>query len=438
MELSFFNMYSTNSEKQTTTIYNLLSRAIITIPTYLLKENYESLPPSFQNLLSDFYSQSKETEIEKKEFIMTLMKYQLSRLNITLMMTYDCNFRCLYCFERWIQNSAVSDVLDEKSVIAWIVDLVNHQGYTYVDLCFHGGEPLLAVGKILFIAQKLKDFFEEKHIHYVFTAVTNASLLTNDIAKKLEAAGLSIIQTTIDGIREIHDKRRPHSNGRGSFDEIITNINNLKANTNIKCYVNIVYDYTSYPRICDLISYLKEQKVEIDLFVLSAVKSAHDTEYLDLSKNNQIVDGNIRIQLMELILKAGYQLPFDLDLHLCSAKQVSCFVLTPDMNVYKCISGAKMRPFYICPIDNNYDPIVEQASYIQKVGQNSKCTQCMYNPICTGHCYYDSVVEGTPNLCKKAFWNNYIPQYLELLNKYRMQFITQEKEERWVHGGSLL
>lgn len=84
-------------------------------------------------------------EVQQKEYLFNCMKYQSSVLNITLMMTMKCNFRCKYCFENSINSSYRLRVLDEKLFVLWLINLIKKYNIKKVDLCFHGGEPLLEV-----------------------------------------------------------------------------------------------------------------------------------------------------------------------------------------------------------------------------------------------------------------------------------------------------
>ena len=63
------------------------------------------------------------------------------------------------------------------------------------------------------------------------------------MADEFVSHSIKIVQITIDGVEEVHNKRRPLKNGGKTFTQIINNIKQFK---NLKCYVSIVYDSTNY------------------------------------------------------------------------------------------------------------------------------------------------------------------------------------------------
>lgn len=56
----------------------------------------------------------------------------------------------------------------------------------------------------------------------------NGTLLTDEIIKFMKDNEVSLL-ISMDGPKEIHDKNRVFSNGMGSFDKIMNNINKIKV-----------------------------------------------------------------------------------------------------------------------------------------------------------------------------------------------------------------
>jgi len=55
--------------------------------------------------------------------------------------------------------------------------------------------------------------------------ITNGYLLTDSNARMLSSvAGVTTVQVTIDGTKDIHDKRRTLEGGQGTYDVIMQNI----------------------------------------------------------------------------------------------------------------------------------------------------------------------------------------------------------------------
>lgn len=411
-------------------VFNTLNKRMKVIPRQLtnIDVNNSSI---LQRELSDFIVNSEKEDSQNVSYLINSMVYQSTRLNITLMMTMKCNFRCVYCFESWMPDYEKCKKLDENEVAEWIIWLVKKYHIRQVDLCFHGGEPLLETNKIIFITNKLKKFFDKNGVFYLFTIVTNGYLLTPDNSKSLSAAGVSIAQITIDGVETIHDKRRPLANGNGTFATILENI---LRNKSIQIYISIVYDTHNAQNVYQLIDYLNENKLQnkIRLIVLSATKPTvdlHDTSKFQLT---QIEDAQLRVSLLKYITDSGFHVPFDIDYQLCTMKQKSSFVLTPDKTIYKCISGVGKEAFKLGMLKIGSDPFREQSTIIEN-GKDEDCQKCAYMPICNRFCLYESYVMNCDKICKKAYWHEFLQRYfaMYLESSHRENFVLNPSEEEW-------
>jgi MoaA/NifB/PqqE/SkfB family radical SAM enzyme len=104
-------------------------------------------------------------------------------------MTRRCNLKCIHCYS----NSADIDYPDE---------LTTDEGKKLIDdlaafgspvILFSGGEPLLRKD-LLELAQYARD----KGMRAVIS--TNGTLITKDIAAKLQKAGLSFVGVSLEGL----------------------------------------------------------------------------------------------------------------------------------------------------------------------------------------------------------------------------------------------
>ena len=428
MKYSRFTVFSEKEEN--TIIFNTLNKKMKVIPS-----NLNSLDINTSKILgrqlSDFLVKDDMEDEQNLKYLINSMVYQSTRLNITLMMTMKCNFRCVYCFESWIPNEKRCKELDEDEVINWIIWLVKKYHIRQVDLCFHGGEPLIEVQKIKKIANQLKDFFVNKGVFYLFTIVTNGYLLNKTNISELADAGIKIAQITIDGIEEIHDKRRPLANGKGTFKTILENIEN---NNHIKIYISIVYDNQNAKNVRQLIDFLSEKNLQekIALIVLNSTRPTMELKNVSDFQLSQVEEAKLRVSLLKYITDKGFRVPFDVDYQLCTMKQKSSFVLTPDKMIYKCISGVGNETFKLCTLEIGHDPMKEQA-YIIENGKDDNCQKCEYMPICNRYCTYESFVMNCDKICRKPYWNelfkSYLWMYLESTNKEN--FVLNPTDEEW-------
>ncbi len=88
------------------------------------------------------------------------------------------------------------------------------------------------------------------------TMTTNGVLLTPDLARRLEAAGLRGAQITFDGSREDHDRIRVTHAGGGTFDAIVRNVARVTEATGLRWNLRINVSHHNFDRIGDLFDQL--------------------------------------------------------------------------------------------------------------------------------------------------------------------------------------
>lgn len=428
MKYSRFTVFCKETDK--TILFNTLNKRMRVIPNSL---NVRSIHSSklLERQLSDFLVKDDVADNQNIQYLMNSMVYQTTRLNITLMMTMRCNFKCIYCFESWIPGEERCKELDEEEVINWIIWLVKKYHFRQVDLCFHGGEPLLEIKKIERIAKKLKSFFLANGVFYLFTIVTNGYLLNKINTETLKNVGVKIAQITIDGVENVHDKRRPLANGKGTFKTILENIEN---NDHIQIYISIIYDIKNADYVRQLIDFLSERNLQnkIRLIVLSATKPTIKSNNISDFQLSQQEDARLRVELLKYITDSGFRVPFDVDYQLCTMKQKSSFVLTPDKTIYKCISGVGNDAFKLCTLKIGDDPFVVQPQFIEN-GKDNDCQQCAYMPICNRFCLYESFVMNCNKICKKAYWSEFLRLFFSmyLKSENKNNFVLNPSAEEW-------
>lgn len=428
MKYSKFTVFCKDSDK--TILFNTLNKRMKVISGHF---NLQSICSSklLERQFSDFLVKDDTEDNQNIQYLMNSMIYQTTRLNITLMMTMRCNFKCIYCFESWIPGEKRCKELDEEEVINWIIWLVKKYHIRQVDLCFHGGEPLLEINKIEKIAKRLKTFFLANNVFYLFTIVTNGYLLNKINTETLKNVGVKIAQITIDGVEDVHDKRRPLANGKGTFKTILENIEN---NDSIQIYISIVYDIKNADYVRQLIDFLSERNLQnkIRLIVLSATKPTIELNNVSDFQFSQQEDARLRVELLKYITDSGFRVPFDVNYQLCTMKQKSSFVLTPDKTIYKCISGVGNDAFKLGTLKIGDDPIVVQSQFIEN-GKDNDCQQCAYMPICNRFCLYESFVMNCSKICKKAYWNEFLELFFSMYlnSEHKNNFILNPNAEEW-------
>ncbi|MBN1298078.1 MAG: radical SAM protein, partial [Actinobacteria bacterium] len=139
-------------------------------------------------------------------------KYGITPPNhLVLSPTMKCNLRCIGCYA-W-QYSKKDDLPYE--VCNRIIKEANDMGIYFFVIT--GGEP--------FAWPMLLDFLE-RHNDSFFQIYTNGTLISNEVAAKLAELGNALPCISVEGFKEETEARR----GKGTWDKIMTAMDNLKRN----------------------------------------------------------------------------------------------------------------------------------------------------------------------------------------------------------------
>ena len=163
-----------------------------------------------------------------------------SGIGIIIMPTYDCNFRCPYCYEqhRLKNGQEWLDATMSHEMMEAVFDAVeNYQarGYGVGRCTFYGGEPFLAknIAVVREIAERCKK------LGLAMDAVTNGYDLEAYL-DFLEEYDCKYLQVTVDGVGEANDRRRIHKDGVPTYDRILKNVElALRRGISINLRVNV-------------------------------------------------------------------------------------------------------------------------------------------------------------------------------------------------------
>lgn len=193
-------------------------------------EKINWVQPMVEHLLKRGYLTTK-TQDEEYSYVKRIARAlhkrdEILHKSFTWIVSYNCNFRCPYCFEgRDKKDSAHSftftkDMVDRTyramEEIEPRKELRNHC------ITLYGGEPLLKENEeiVSYIVS------EGQKRGYVFHAITNGYDL-NYFMDLLGKDAINHLQITIDGTKEYHNQTRVHYQDPNSFDKIISNIRQI-------------------------------------------------------------------------------------------------------------------------------------------------------------------------------------------------------------------
>ncbi len=229
----------------------------------LKEENFGALTPKEIEVLSKrgyITTKSKEEEYKRVELLARLFHKKASRFHLFMfLVSYDCNFRCPYCFEssisaageNWSGETFTKILVDAAYEV---VDKINFTSPWKSRIILYGGEPLLV--KNSNIVHYIVDSGLKRG--YKFGAITNGYEVDSyqDIIGK---DAVNFLQISLDGGSIVHNNRRRHYTGEGTFYKIFENISlalELGAFVNVR--INI--DEKNISQLFDLVKFIFSNK----------------------------------------------------------------------------------------------------------------------------------------------------------------------------------
>ncbi len=174
-------------------------------------------------------------------------------LLLTVSPTVACNLACGYCFEAEHPVRYFSEE-DEAHLLRFVQQRLR-AGVRHVDVTWFGGEPLLARRTIERLSHRLLRACSFAGATYAATAVTNGTLLDDDVAAMLARSRVERVQITLDGPPDVHDQLRPTVAGGGSFAKTLAGVEAASRHLGVDLRVNVDRrNARLVPRLLDLLA----------------------------------------------------------------------------------------------------------------------------------------------------------------------------------------
>jgi 12,18-didecarboxysiroheme deacetylase len=192
--------------------------------------------------------------------------------------TKRCNLKCLHCYAQATATGA-PDELSHAEAVALLRDL---KDFGVPVVLFSGGEPLLR-----------PDLFDliNQTVAYGMRAVisTNGTLITRDLARRLQDLGLSYVGISLDGTAAVHDRFRGQP---GSFAAALAGVRNCQT-AGLKVGLRFTVsrlNYREVPAIFDLVEAYDLPRICFYHLVYAGRGSRLVAEALSHQQTRELVD----------------------------------------------------------------------------------------------------------------------------------------------------
>ena len=177
-----------------------------------------------------------------------------------------CNLKCLHCYQEKHKPIALSypqllNILDQYRELLKKLKVKGHINLT-------GGEPLCSP----YFFKILDEFKKDKEL-YSFSILTNGTLITDEIAKKISEYNPEYVQVSLEGGKKTNDYIR----GKNVYKKVANAIKYLKK---YNVFVSISFTATriNYKEFPDVVRYAEKYGVD----------NVWSDRFIPLSKDNEI------------------------------------------------------------------------------------------------------------------------------------------------------
>jgi uncharacterized protein len=182
-------------------------------------------------------------------------QWRSDALHLILLASEDCNFRCVYCYEKFRNGTMRPEV--RQGVRALLERRAPE--LRQLSLSWFGGEPLYGWEAIEELAPVFHATAKRHRIPFMHAMTTNGYLLTEERATRLLEWGCTRYQITIDGMPEEHDCKRTGRDGSPTWHVIMENLRSLRGRrSRFIVTVRVNFDRENYLRLAPFLEQLSE------------------------------------------------------------------------------------------------------------------------------------------------------------------------------------
>lgn len=432
MKWSFWNDIIPYSEEEVI-CFNTRSGAIVVFN----KEEYRQckeqpglLPDLFIQLgivVPDNTDEQLEWGIEYKQG-----KKDNSFLDLTILLTFQCQFKCIYCFE----GEKNRDTLTDETNNSIKLFLEKRTGtFNKLHVTWFGGEPLLGVSRIRELSAFIQDFCHKHGIHYYADITTNGYALTPAKCYILvNECNVKRFIITIDGTAEVHNLRRPLLNGKGTFEVIWNNIATL-VSVGAGVTIRVTIDKTNVNHVKDLIDQIAKSEIvgKVGLVFVRTIDFSFTPDVIKGSIYSVEEFAGIEMELIKYAHSKGvlqYTTPAPSPVGGCIRE--GDIVIGTQGEIYKCLDTVGEKQWITGHISQENEST--QAEWLQdwltwEPSIHVMCKKCKLQTMCNGGCPHNALFtskkHGTDTQCPE--WASNYKEKIRLYVTEKLKLHSHEE-----------
>ncbi|HEY0015045.1 MAG TPA: radical SAM protein [Longimicrobium sp.] len=183
-------------------------------------------------------------------------QWRSDALQLILLASEDCNFRCVYCYEQFERGMMTPETREGVRNLL----LQRAPQLKQLRVSWFGGEPLYGWEAIEELEPVFNHVAQERGIPFAQQMTTNGYLLTEERATKLLDWGCRNYQITVDGLPAQHDCKRVGRDGSPTYNVIMDNLRSLRERrgADFRVDLRVNFDRDNFPMLGPFLESLSE------------------------------------------------------------------------------------------------------------------------------------------------------------------------------------
>jgi uncharacterized protein len=399
-----------------TIIFNTLTGALAVLDAQAYA-TYQTGAGELLGILEDngFLVAADTDELELQRLNFEHDRFDRSWLALSIAPTLACNYACPYCYQRDLSlNGRMSD-----EVITGIYTLVEkyYQRDQFKDFSvqWYGGEPALCLDIIEKMSAHFMEFCAARGIAYEASILTNGSLIDADAARRLAASRVTHAMTTVDGCRELHNRRRIARNGEDSFSMTLGGALACKqAGIDVSVAMNLDKQSLSDYHI------LRRQFDDQDKFdIFPSLMKDYRGDFGCAGFSAPKFDLYTREEYAHIIHDLFLETPYTADVlqrmlapvrNFCRGQLENYLVIDGNGDIFKCEGWISRVEHRVANVLDDQDLSGSVTTSLNPM-DDALCRDCRVLPLCKGQCAWDrSVLENACHVIKFTI-EDYVADY---------------------------
>lgn len=325
--------------------------------------------------------------------------------NLCLVLSQDCNMRCIYCYENggsFNKTRKIMDCSTIKKIVDWWISKIP-QEISLVRVEFYGGEPLLNISGFMYAIEYINEKMKQLNKKVRYFVITNGTLINGEILEVLKINKVTVT-LSIDGDRESQNVNRRLLGNQDSYDIVIQNLHRL-LDLDVRVLARITMTQGNGKRLFNSVVSLWEAGIdEVDCIAVltnSEKLRIREDDLIELRKTCEMIQKKMVDNLITKkekffgnylrIIGSLYD-NWDKFYPMCgyySYKKIYC---TPDEELYNCEKLIGFNSECLGTVDEI--ECMQLKERITSHTYSKKCAECVMRRVCGGYCYADAKQYG--------------------------------------------